>query len=315
MKWLLLILSLPTNNATARMRAWRRLKASGAAVLRDGVYLLPAREGNRPVFEAIVQDVQSSGGSARLLHIAEDDAGQFIDLFDRSQDYSSLLDSIAELQASVSGDQFQEGIKQLRKLRKAFVTLAAIDYFPGQIQQQTQQALENLESHLHRLLSPGEPAAASGEIPRLDIRQYRKRTWATRARPWIDRLASAWLIRRFIDTEAKLLWLATPGDCPEDALGFDFDGASFSHSSGKVTFEVLLTSFALELPALQRLGAVIHYLDVGGGQPPSEASGLEQILWGLRNSIADDDQLLAAASCVFDALFTSYSEKISYDYT
>ena len=141
----------------------------------------------------------------------------------------------------------------------------------------------------------------AGRIAQLQRTHYQGRTWATRARPWVDRLASAWLIRRQIDPQARLLWLAHPQDCPADALGFDFDGATFSHVEGRVTFEVLLASFALEGPALQRLGALVHFLDAGGVQPP-EASGVEAVLAGLRASIADDDQLLQAASAVFDAL-------------
>jgi hypothetical protein len=92
-------------------------------------------------------------------------------------------------------------------------------------------------------------------------------------------------------------------------VGFDFDGANFSHVGGRVTFEVLLASFGLEQPALQRLGAVVHYLDAGGIQP-AEAAGLEQILWGLRNSLLDDEQLLAAASGVFDALLAAFLERV-----
>lgn len=109
----------------------------------------------------------------------------------------------------------------------------------------------------------------------------------------MDRLASTWLIRRFIDPDARFIWLQAPDDCPADALGFDFDG--------KVTFEVLLDSFGLNHPRLVRMGALVHFLDVGGIQP-NEAGGLEQILWGLRNSIHDDDQLVAAANRVFDCL-------------
>ena len=135
------------------------------------------------------------------------------------------------------------------------------------------------------------------------------RRWATRARPWVDRLASAWLIKRFIDPQAQLLWLASPSDCPEDALGFDFDGATFTHAAGKVTFEVLLASFGFNEPALERLGTIVHFLDVGGVQPV-EAAGIEQILWGLRDSIADDNALLTAASQVLDALYTAFSHKI-----
>ncbi|MGH8355075.1 MAG: chromate resistance protein ChrB domain-containing protein, partial [Pseudomonas sp.] len=136
---------------------------------------------------------------------------------------------------------------------------------------------------------------------------YRGRVWATRRRPWVDRLASAWLIRRFLDPDARILWLAAPEDCPADALGFDFDGAAFSHVGNRVTFETLLASFALEQPGLVRLAELVHYLDVGGSQPP-EAAGLERVLAGLRATLAADDQLLTAAGAVFDGLLAVFEQ-------
>lgn len=111
----------------------------------------------------------------------------------------------------------------------------------------------------------------------------------------MDRLASAWLIRRFIDSDAQILWLESPGDCPKDALGFDFDGATFSHNGQRVTFETLQESFLLQTPDLGRLAGLVHYLDVGGAQP-AEASGIEGVLAGLRESTTDDDPLLQAAA-------------------
>ncbi len=101
--------------------------------------------------------------------------------------------------------------------------------------------------------------------------------------------------------------MPSPHDCPVDALGFDFDGAIFSHVDAKVTFEVLLTSFDLESPALLRLGSIVHFLDAGGVQPP-EAEGIERVLSGLREAITNDDQLLTVASTVFDGLLTAFEK-------
>lgn len=103
------------------------------------------------------------------------------------------------------------------------------------------------------------------------------------------------------------MWLNALDDCPDDALGFDFDGATFTHMAEKVTFETLLSSFDLRHVALQRIGELVHYLDVGGYQP-SEAAGVECILMGLRETISDDDQLLLAANQVFDSLYTAYTK-------
>ncbi|GAB3627635.1 chromate resistance protein [Pandoraea terrae] len=303
--WLTLITSLPTENATARMRAWRALKASGAAVLRDGVYLLPSLDSCQTTLSAIAADVMSSGGSAHLLHVAEPNGADFPTLFDRGDDYSALLADIGRARDALSADTALDTLKLLRKLRKAFANLADIDFFPGEAQKQANAALEELEVAANRSLAPDEPHPIERAIPSLAIGDYQGRTWATRHRPWVDRLACAWLIRRFIDPQARLLWLQRPTDCPADALGFDFDGAHFSHVGGRVTFEVLLASFRLDQPSLGRIGALVHYLDVGGIQPP-EAAGIEQVLAGLRQTLTDDDQLLAAASHIFEGLLTAF---------
>ena len=128
-------------------------------------------------------------------------------------------------------------------------------------------------------------------------RKFQGKRWATRSRPWVDRLACAWLIRRFIDPQARFLWLADPAGAtpaPRGALGFDYDGARFTHVGARVSFEVLMASFGLDGDAkLQRLAATVRYLDAGG-IPVPEAAGLESVLAGLRELHADDDALAAA---------------------
>jgi hypothetical protein len=304
--YVVLITSLPTENATIRMRAWRALKASGAAVLRDGVYLMPER--CRDVLEAVAADVLSGGGTAMVLRVEEPDGIDFVGLFDRSVDYAGLLADAAKVREALTADTAPDALKQIRKLRKTFASVADIDFFPGEALRQTDAVLQELALTAARVLAPDEPHPVDGTISRLSVEQYRGRIWATRRRPWVDRLACAWLIRRFIDPQARLLWLASPSDCPADAVGFDFDGATFSHIGGRVSFEVLLASFGLEQSALQRLGALVHYLDVGG-VPPPESAGIESVLGGLREAIADDDQLLAAASNVFDGLLTAFQKE------
>lgn len=305
MKMLLLILSLPTESATTRMRAWRALKASGAAVLRDGVYLMPDLPSPRSALTAIANDVVGSGGSSHVLQAEPTDGTDFSAMFDRREDYGKLMLEVARARSLLSEASVPEVIKQARRLRKAHLALMEIDFYPGEAQRQSDQALSELELACARVLAPDEPHPIEQPVGRLAIAEYQGRTWATRKRPWVDRLACAWLIRRFIDPRAVILWLASPADCPADALGFDFDGATFSHVGARVSFEVMLASFGLDDPGLQRLGQLVHYLDVGGIQPP-EAAGVESILAGMRSAIQDDDQLLQAASAVFDGLLPSF---------
>jgi len=136
--------------------------------------------------------------------------------------------------------------------------------------------------------------------------RYQGRVWATRKKPWIDRLASAWLIKRFIDRKARFRWIDKPKDRPKGALGFDFDGADFTHVGNRVTFEVLLSSFGLDMdPALNRLASTIHFLDVGG-IPVDDAKGLETILKGARDKARRDDELVLAAASIFDHVYSAY---------
>ena len=165
-----------------------------------------------------------------------------------------------------------------------------------------------LESIICKLLAPGEPSAIDQTIPRLELSAFCKRQWATRQRPWVDRLASAWLIRRLIDPDAQFIWLASLSDCPPDAVSFDFDGAQFTHVGDRVTFETLLTSFGLDSPALNRLSRLVHCLDVGGIRP-IEASGIEQVLAGLKDTILDDDRLLEITSGIFDGLYAVFQKE------
>jgi hypothetical protein len=184
--------------------------------------------------------------------------------------------------------------------------LAAVDFFPSAAQARAREGLDKVRMRVNRRFSPAEPTSLEGEVQRRRLSDFRGRRWATRKRLWVDRVASAWLIRRFIDPDAQLIWLDRPADCPGDAIGFDFDGAAFTHVGDRVTFEVLLAAFGLRDVSLDRLGALVHFLDVGG-EEVVEAPGFEAVLAGMRDRCADDDALLAAAAPVLDALHEHFS--------
>jgi hypothetical protein len=303
----LLIISLPTENTAARMRAWRSLKAAGAAVLRDGVYVLPASQQAQACFTEVADDVRANGGTAFMLDSDAHAIHDFEARFDRTAEFAALMAEISNGAAQLGADA-PASIKLARKLRKAFTQLAAIDFFPAQAQANAEHALAALEVRAHQATSPNEPRSQpDAELSVLKLADYQGRVWATRRRPWADRLACAWLIRRHIDPQAKLLWVAQPADCPAHALGFDFDGAAFSHVGDLVTFEVMAARFDLKTPALKRLGELIHYLDVGGTEP-AEAAGIERALAGMCQAITDDDALLLAVGAVFDGLCAAFEK-------
>jgi hypothetical protein len=309
--WFLFIMSQPGKSPTPRIRLWRLLKGLGAAVLRDGVYLLPHRETLQEALEEQVHGVQTLGGAAYLLAVEPVTAtdAHFRALFDRSEEYATLLATIAHLRATLAETTEAQARRVLQQVRREHEALVAIDYFPGPAQAQSAQALAEAEAAVTRHFSPDEPRPLHTGIRHLERTAYRDKRWATRQRVWVDRVASAWLIRRFVDPDARFVWIQTPQDCPADAIGFDFDGAAFTHTEHRVTFEVLLASFDLATdPALTRLGVLVHSLDVGG-VPVPEAAGFEAILTGVRASCAHDDQVLTAMTPVLNALYTAFGQE------
>jgi hypothetical protein len=303
--WITFILALPSENATARTRLWRALKALGAASMRDGVWLLPDQPELESVLAAQVRSASDAGGQAWLLHVAgaAEYETQFIALFDRSVEYASIDTTLSELSAQTDDAVLRRNLRQARKHLDALI---AIDFFPGPARAETERRLQGMEAELRQRQLSSEPGFAEGEPERLEPALFQNRLWATRRNLWVDRLASAWLIRRFIDGGARFVWFAQPQDCPAGALGFDYDGARFTHVGRRVTFETLLASFGLEGDAaLKRLGTLVHTLDVGGAAP--EAAGFEAMLKGLKGRIDDDDRLLAEGGQLLNDLYTAFS--------
>lgn len=312
MDYLALFISLPTKASSGRMRVWRSLKSLGCAALRDGVYLLPNTPENAETLAKVAAETEDAQGHADIYRLAGHEDGQrpaLQALFDRSADYARLAEDIRALRNDLKTLDGPAATRRLQSLVRGFEQTARIDFYPAESQRQTAALLDELRAEISRHYSPDEPTTRQASIPRLDRADYRGRTWATRARPWVDRLASAWLIRRHIDPQARMIWLATPADCSADWLGFDFDGAQFSHVGTKVSFETLLASFGLDSdPALVKLGELVHCLDVGG-LPVADAAGIETLLAGLSSAYADDDALLAEAAKIFDLLLLNYQEK------
>ena len=311
-RWLLLITNLPGQNQTLRMRIWRGLKAAGAALMRDGVYVLPETPDFRRVFEEHAGEIRAVAGSVHILRFEADSTEQqnaLIALFDRTADYQEFIARLRTLRKSLPKLTELEARKTQTIIAREVAATAATDLFPGKPWEQMHAALAEAQGALNARFSPDEPQPAHRKIPRREIKDFQGRTWATRARMWIDRVCSAWLIRRFIDPEAKLVWLKDIKKKPKQALGFDFNGAEFTHVDSKVTFEVLLTSFGLDQDlALARLGSLVHFLDVGG-IPVAEAAGFAAIVAGARAIQADDQALLNSVTPMLDSLYQNYRQE------
>lgn len=237
----------------------------------------------------------------------EADAIAYPPLFARSADFAALVKAWKESASTLDSLGVSELTRLRKKLRRDYEALVATDFFPGPASLEAEAAWVDFNQRIDGVLSPDEPHETEGRIPRLDTADYQGRLWATRRRLWVDRVASAWLIRRFIDPGARFRWLASTSDCPRKALGFDFDGAAFTHVGERVTFETLMASFGLEDdPALMRLGAMVRSLDMGA-HPVAEGAGFEAVLAGARERLPDDNALLAEIAGVLDSLYTHFA--------
>ena len=306
--WLVLTATLPTTPSGLRVRVWRALKATGAGTLREGVYLLPEAAPTAPALWDLARTIVAAGADAHLLVVPARDEAQaqaFAALFDRSAACAALLQAIQAVRASLHTATAVQLRKQLRAVAQQWQGLQGIDFFPGPHSQQVADALAALRRAVALQLSPDEPAPTQAAIAARSVADFQGRTWATRQRPWVDRLATAWLVQRFVDRAPRFVWLAEPAQCPASALGYDFDGATFTHVGDQVTFEVVAHSFGLlGDPALRRLAALVHAIDIGGA-PVDEAAGVELLVRGLQARHADDDALLAAATTLFDAVYAA----------
>lgn len=228
------------------MRFWRGIKALGAAALRDGVYLLPDVAGLREPLQALSTDAIHEDGKVWTLSVQANTAQQDAEyraLFDRTAEYADWMTEISGARATLADADEAGLLRMTRRYGRGYDAIRKIDFFPNEATSRAEAQCRDFNAAIDIMLSPGEPQRVAGNIPRRDPTQYQGRRWATRQHLWVDRVASAWLIRRFIDPHATFLWLEDIRDCPDDALGFDFDRATFTHVGDRVSFEVLLASF------------------------------------------------------------------------
>ena len=303
--WLVIVAQLPTEDPSARMRVLRKLESLGAGVLREGVYALPDTPANRKSLDELAAHVGREGGTAYALRVAATSQGQndaFRRLFDRSAQYEALVKIVEGLRLGFGQSDPSALARVLLKQRRDFEAISALDFFPSPAKARAQQALADADQEIRKLYFSKAPTSiATGE-------KLHGRTWATRKPLRADRLASAWLVRRFIDPEAKMLWLEGAGEAPAGAISFGFQGAHFAPGDALVAYEEIMRQLQLGAnQAIARIGAIVHYLEAGGA-PVQEAAGVQTLLEGAVRRAQSDDELLAEAEKTFDLLYEAYFE-------
>ena len=304
--WLLTVAQLPVEDPASRMRVLRTLESLGAAVMREGAYLLPDNPENRRALEALAEYAAKGGGVIHVLQVAASSDAQsqtFRRLFDRSARYENLIKTVESLRVGFGQTDPSAISRVLHKQRRELESIAALDFFPTEARERAQKAIAECEAEVKKLLFPTQTAAPLGAGETL-----LRRTWATRKPLWADRLACAWLIRRFVDPEATLVWLDKAEAPPANAVGFAFDGAHFTNSESRVTYEEMLARLDLaKNPALTKIGSIVHFLEVRGSPVP-EAAGVQTLLQGALRRSTQEGELLAEVEKTFDLLYDAYFE-------
>ena len=309
-RWLLLIHQLPAKPAYARVKIWRRLKGLGAVTVKNSVYALPANAETREDFAWLVKEIAELDGEAFVCEaLLVDGIGdaEVQALFDsaRDEDYGEISAVAREL-AGANATR-SELATQVARLRKQLDEVVAIDFFGADGREPAEGLVSGLEAGLQReemdvSTSPAPSAAtdAPGDL--------KGRVWVTRQGVQIDRIASAWLIRRFIDTAARFKFVPGTGYAAQPGeLRFDMFEGEFTHRGERCTFEVLVAESGLDDPALGAIAEIIHDIDLKDGKyGREEAAGIRTLIAGIASAHNDDPQRLQRGAAVFDDLYESF---------
>lgn len=305
--WLLVIATLPTDDPAARMRVMRTFEALGAAIMRDGAFLLPETPANRQAVERLAEYINANAGNAQAVKAMPLDETQFAAfrrLFDRSARYEELTKTVESLRVGFGLADPSAISRVLHKQRREFEAIGLLDFFPTPAREKAREAIAAAETEVRALMFPTQavPAEKTSE-------KFLGRKWATRRPLWADRLACAWLVRRFVDPEATMVWLDKSQEPPADAVTFSFDGARFANSGTRITFEEMLAQLDMESnAALVKIGGIVRFLEVRTGDRVPEAAGVQTLLQGALRRSATDDELLREAEKTFDLLYEAYCE-------
>jgi hypothetical protein len=315
-RWLLLIHQIPPQPNYLRVKFGRQLQKVGAVALKNSVYVLPRTESGLESFEWIGQEIRRAGGEATVCesYLVAGLTDEGIEgLFNRarSADYAELLQDARDVRKGLGGkrrlDDAARGVVSvaLARLHKRLSEIEGLDHFGAPGRESVTPVLGEVEALLREGGERARPAPPARGRPKAAV-------WVTRKGIHVDRMASAWLIRRFIDQEARFKFVAGKGYTPEPGeIRFDMFEAEYTHEGDLCTFEVLVRRFGLASEAaLEPIGQIVHAVDLrdGRGELP-EKQGVERVINGIAAGLPDDEARLAASAVLFDALHEGFRKR------
>ena len=321
-RWLMLVHQLPAKPAYLRVKVWRRLQGLGAVAVKNSVYALPSSADAQEDFEWLLREIHDGGGEAvvleaRLVDGMTDTEVRALFARARDDDYAEIANGARELSKGLegkpSGDERASAKVRLAKLRARLTQVHAIDFFGASGRETADGLLRGVESRLVEL-EPATQDQTEMAMKTIDIGDLKGRTWVTRMGVFIDRIGSAWLIRRFIDSEARFKFVPAKGYVPEHGeLRFDMFEAEFTHEGDRCTFEVLVDRAGLGKDrALAAIAEIVHDIDLKDGKfGRPEADGIKTVINGICNGTHDDEERLARGGAVFDDLYRSFGRSRS----
>jgi hypothetical protein len=295
--WLLLVFSLPRKGASLRVSVWRKLQRYGSLPLGNSGYLLPNSTGNREKFEWLATAIRGSQGEASVLEIQSIDNyswPQLVKRFSdaRSHDYRKLL---SVLRSGPSGSK--KAPSHVARLRQRFQDIVSIDFFGSPLREQVEKSL----SAMHE----AQPTLAPLELSRVSRSAYRSRAWVTRPRPGGDRVMSAWLIRKFIDSKARFVF-ASEDQKPKGAVPFDMFEGGFGHRGEDCTFETLMKAFRIRDKKVSVMGEIVHDADLFDEKfGRKEGFGIDEVMKGWARQKLSDKELLERGMQLAEGLYQS----------
>jgi len=320
--WLIFFYTVPSRPVSNRMKVWRRLNKAGAVQLKGAVYILPFNDEHYELLQWLVTEIaemRGEGAFARIENIDTMKDSEVIALFNRQRadDYAiagKALDDLERRLGSIRKGAKAQNIKeiseQFNRIRRDFDDIQRVDFFSSQEGVSLSERIRRAQAALKTLPGVNDTKETPAPIAQRKAGDYQGKVWVTRKRPFIDRMASAWLIKRFIDRDAVFDFVDEMDldKIDKGAVPFDIRGGEFTHAGDLCTFEVLIRAFGPRDKTLKRISEIVHDLDMKDEKyKATEAKGIEDILSGIRKTAKDDRDALEKGMAVFEMIYASKS--------